>query len=450
MAAEAETRGVKVPAIRYARSGDVSIAYQVFGESAIDLVLVPGTLSHLEVSWENADYARLYERLASFARVIVFDKRGMGLSERVSPATPEERMDDVRAVMDAAGSERAAMFGISGGGAIAALFAAAQPARTRALVMYGAFAKWLASDDYPWAPTADEYQAEFRTLADGWGEPRELDTLAPSIAGDERAKAWWARFVRLSTTPKGLETQFRMNMELDIRQLLPTIRVPTLIIHRTDDQQVPVEGSRYMAERIPGAKLVELDGVDHLPWVGDRNATVEEVEEFLTGVRHAPEPTRVLATILFTDIVASTEKAAALGDHAWHDLRDRHHAVIREMLERHRGREIDTAGDGFFASFDGPARAIHCACEISDAMRDLGLQIRAGLHTGECELIDGKIGGIAVHIGARVAAAARPDEIVVSSTVKDLVAGSNLVFRELAIDHLKGVPGRWQLYSVNR
>jgi class 3 adenylate cyclase len=205
-----------------------------------------------------------------------------------------------------------------------------------------------------------------------------------------------------------------------------------------------------MAERIPGAKLVELDGVDHLPWVGDRNATVEEVEEFLTGVRHAPEPTRVLATILFTDIVASTEKAAALGDHAWHDLRDRHHAVIREMLERHRGREIDTAGDGFFASFDGPARAIHCACEISDAMRDLGLQIRAGLHTGECELIDGKIGGIAVHIGARVAAAARPDEIVVSSTVKDLVAGSNLVFRELAIDHLKGVPGRWQLYSVNR
>lgn len=441
---------VELPTTRYAHSGDVSIAYQVFGENVIDLVLVPGTFSHVELAWEDPACAHFYERLASFARVIAFDKRGMGLSERVDLATPEERMDDIRAVMDAAGSERAAMFGISEGGAIAALFAAAQPARTRALVMYGALPKALASDDYPWAFTAEEYEEEIRTLADQWGEPLELGTLAPSIAGNERAQAWWAKFVRLSTTPKGLATQYRMNMELDVREVLPTIGVPTLILHRTNERQVPVEGSRYMAERIPGAKLVELEGIDHPPWIGDGDSIVEEIEEFLTGVRHAPEPTRVLATILFTDIVGSTQKAAELGDHGWRELRDQHHAVVRQMLERYRGREVDTAGDGFFASFDGPARAIRSACEISDAMRELGLQIRAGLHTGECELIDGKIGGIAVHIGARVAAAARPDEVVVSSTVKDLVAGSNLVFHELGINELKGVPGKWQLYSVSR
>jgi class 3 adenylate cyclase/pimeloyl-ACP methyl ester carboxylesterase len=441
---------VELPTTRYARSGDVSIAYQVFGNGAIDLVVVPGTLSHLELAWEDPAWVHFYERFASFARVIVFDKRGMGLSERVALATPEERMDDIRAVMDAAASERAAVFGISEGGAIAALFAAAHPARTTALVMYGAFAKWLASEDYPWAPTAEDYEEAFRSLPDQWGQPLELDTLAPSIADDERAQAWWAKFHRLSTTPNGLATQYRMNMELDIRQLLSAIRVPTLILHRTNERQIPVEGSRYMAERIPGSKLVELEGIDHPPWIGDGDSVVEEIEEFLTGARHAPEPTRVLATILFTDIVGSTEKAAELGDRAWRELRDQHHAVVRRMLEHYRGHEVDTAGDGFFASFDGPARAINSACEISDAMRELGLQVRAGLHTGECELIDGKIGGIAVHIGARVAAAAGPGEVLVSGTVKDLVAGSNLAFRDLGIVGLKGVPGEWHLYSVRR
>jgi pimeloyl-ACP methyl ester carboxylesterase len=424
-----------VPQTRYARSGDVSIAYQVVGDGPIDLVLVPGWVSNIDVFWEEPTLARMLTRLASFSRLILFDKRGTGLSDRVSDLPSLEiRMDDMRAVMDAVGSQRAAVFGYSEGGAMCVLFAATYPDRASALVMDGAFARRTAAPDYPWGPTAEAQSAFIDQIERDWGGSVGM--------------AYWARWLRSSASPAAAARLMRMNMEIDVRHVLPAVRVPTLVLHSVNDRLVEIGAGRYMAERIPDAKLVELQGIDHIPWGCDSDLIVDEVEEFLTGARRGAEPDRVLATVLFTDIVGATERATRVGDRNWHDLLDSHHALVRRELEHFRGREIDTAGDGFLATFDGPARAVRCACAISKGVRALGLEIRAGLHTGECELMGDKLGGIAVHTGARVAAEAHAGEVLVSSTVKDLVAGSGLVFHDRGVQSLRGIPGEWRLFAV--
>jgi pimeloyl-ACP methyl ester carboxylesterase len=439
------------PQTRYAKNGDVNIAYQVLGKGPPDLVFVPGWVSNIEIFWEEPAFARFFKRLASFSRLILFDKRGTGLSDRVSEMPDlEVRMDDVRAVMDAVGSERAALFGSSEGGPMCALFCATHPSRTAALIMHGSYARLTAAPDYPWGMSLEESDAFIDDAVVHWGEPVGVDIRAPSMAQDERFRQWWARFLRISSSPAAFATLSRMNAQIDIRAILPTIRVPTLILHSVNDQCRDIRGSRYLADRIPGAKLVELTGPDHVTFLSDADVVLDEIEEFLTGARQAAEPDRVLATVLFTDIVGATEKAATLGDRRWHDLLDNHHAAVRRELGRFRGREIDTAGDGFLAAFDGPARAVRCACSISDAVRPLGIEVRAGLHTGECEVMGDKLGGIAVHIGARVAALASASEVLVSSTVRDLVAGSGLTFRDRGVRALKGVPGNWQLLAVER
>ena len=438
-----------VPETRYAKSGDVNIAYQVVGSGPRDLVVVPGWVSNIDVFWEEPSFARLLTRLASFSRLILFDKRGTGLSDRVSDMPSlEVRMDDVRAVMDAAGSPQAALFGYSEGGAMCALFAATYPGRATALIMGGSFARRLAAPDYPWGATAESLLAFTRQIEREWGGPVGIEDRAPSMARDPRYRQWWARWLRSSASPAAAATVIRMNGEIDIRHVLPAVRVPTLLLHSVFDRVVNVGASRYMAERIPGAKLVELHGIDHVPWGCDADRIVDEIEDFLTGARHSVEADRVLATVLFTDIVGATERAASLGDRGWHDLLDSHHALIRSELAHFRGREIDNAGDGFLATFDGPARAVRCACAVSNDVRALGLEIRAGLHTGECELMGDKLGGIAVHTGARVAARANSGEVLVSSTVKDLVAGSGLAFEDRGVQELKGIPGEWRLFAV--
>jgi class 3 adenylate cyclase len=446
------------PKTRYARSGDVNIAYQVAGDGPLDLVYVPGWVSHLDLGWEEPAYARFLERLASFSRLILLDKRGTGLSDRVplgALPTLEQRMDDVRAVMDAVGCRRAGLLGVSEGGPMCALFAATYPERTSALVMYGSYARGLPEGDYPWAATRwatthDDLETFLALLEDTWGEPEELlGFWGPSIAEDERYRRWWARYLRMSASPAAGVALARMNHEVDIRQVLPTIHVPTLIVHRADDSLNLAEGSRYMAERIPGAKFVELPGEDHLWFLGDQDALLDAVEEFLTGARSVHETDRVLATVMFTDIVSSTERAAELGDTRWRELLESHEAAVRAELERFRGREVKMLGDGVLATFDGPARAIRCARAIRDEARALGIEIRAGLHTGECEMRNGDIGGIAVHTGARVSAEAGPGEVLVSGTVKDLVAGSGIAFEDRGIHRLKGVPGEWRLFALS-
>ena len=434
------------PETRYAKSGDVHIAYQVVGAGLIDLVLVPGFVSHVEGWWEEPLCARFLERLASFSRLILFDKRGTGLSDREAGVpTLEQRMDDVRAVMAAAGSERAAVLGISEGGAMSALFAATYPERTAALVLYGTFAEFRS-----WVPTPQQFEHFLHAIDETWGTGQSLPRFAPSVADDPRIRRWWARFERAGASPGAAMALMRMNSEIDVRHVLPAIRVPTLVLHRTGDVTVDVEAGRYQAAHIPGAKYVELSGVDHLLFVGDSEATLDEIEEFLTGVRPVAEPDRVLATVLFTDIVGSTKLAARLGDRRWRDLLDAHHAAVRRELARVRGREVKTAGDGFLATFDGPARAIRCAGAISATVRTLGIEVRAGLHTGEIELIGEDVGGIAVHVGARVAALAGPGEVLVSSTVKDLVAGSGLRFEDRGVRHLEGIPEEWRLFALKR
>ena len=439
-----------LPETRYAKSGGVNIAYQVVGSGPRDLVLVPGWVSNLDVFWEEPTLSRMLARLASFTRLILFDKRGTGLSDRVGDMPSlEVRMDDVRAVMDAVGSPRAALFGYSEGGAMCVLCAATYPQRVSALILGGAFARRTAAPDYPWGPSVEQHMAFAEQVERDWGGPVGIENRWPSLADDARYRQWWARWLRLSASPAAAAMLVRMNMEIDIRHVLPAVRVPTLVLHSVKDGVVPFGAGRYMAERIEGAKLVELQGIDHVPWGCDSERIVDEIEEFLTGARHADEPDRELATVLFTDIVGATERAAQLGDRRWHDLLDGHHALIRRELARFRGREIDTAGDGFLATFDGPARAVRCACSISDAVRALGLEIRAGLHTGECELMGDKLSGIAVHTGARVAAQAQSGEVLVSSTVKDLVAGSGLSFQDRGMQSLKGVPGEWRLFAVS-
>lgn len=440
-----------MPPIKYAKNGNASIAYQVVGEGPIDLVLVHGWVSHLELNWEEPSITRFFERLASFSRLILFDKRGTGMSDRVNESdlpTLEQRMEDVHAVLDAVGSKRAALMGISEGGPMCALFAATYPERTSALVMCGSYARWIRDDDCPWAMTREQHEAAATAFERNWGTPIGFKTVAPTSSSDERYRNWWARYLRMGASPSAGVTLYRMNYEIDIRDLLPTIRVPALLLHRVGDRLINVEASRYMAKRIPGAKLVELPGDDHLVYMGDSDTVLGEIQEFLTGARTPSQLDTTLATVVFVDIVESTQKAAALGDARWQDLQTAFHGAARRTLDRHRGRLIDTAGDSVFASFDGPARAIRCAGEIRTQAAFLGLSTRAGVHTGECRIAGEKLAGIAVHIGARVAAAAQPGQILVTGTVRDLIAGSGLQLSDRGLHALKGVPGEWRLLEV--
>lgn len=444
------------PEIHFAKSGDVHIAYQVVGDGPVDLVWIPDWLWNLELQWEQPIVARFLERLASFSRLLLFDKRGSGLSDRtVDPDlfTLEVRIDDVRAVMDAARSEQAFVLGAGDDGAsIAAVFGATVPERTRGLLLFGSRAKGFKSNDYPFGydpSAADVWASETETFwgSDAYGR-RWLRSLAPSVAHDENVVRWYSRMLRQTASP-GTEAAFeRATVLLDLRGILSAIHVPTLVLHRTGDPDIPIEAGRDLAERIPGARFVELPGVDALPWAGDQDALLDEVEAFVTGSRPMAGVDRVLSTILFTDIVGSTEKAATLGDAAWKDLVAEHDVVVRRALERHRGTEVDRTGDGFLATFDGPARAVRCARDIAEEVQGLGIEVRAGCHTGEIELVDGGVRGIAVHIGARVMALAQPSEVLVSSTVKDLVGGSGLSFEERGTHELKGVPGEWHLFAA--
>ena len=436
------------PETHYAKSGGVNIAYQVAGDGPIDLVYVPGWISHVELAWDLPDLARGFERLMSFSRLILFDKRGTGMSDPVPPDAPptlEQRMDDVRVVMDAVGSERAAMLGASEGGQMSMLFAATYPERTTALAIFGSTAKRIWSPDYPWAPTCEERVAVFAETERHW-TTMDWSNLAPSLGAAEIAEI--ARYYRRCASPGAALALVKMNTGVDVRHVLPTIRVPTVIMHRTDDRDAKVEEGRYIASKIPTARFVEFPGADHSWWTQDRDAILDEIEELVTGVRPAPEPNRVLATVLFTDIVESTQRVRELGDRAWAELLSRHHAVVRRELERFRGREVDTAGDGFLATFDGPARAIRCAVAVRETVRALGLEIRAGLHTGECELLGEKVSGIAVHTGARIASLANPGDVLVSSTVRDLVSGSGIEFEDRGEHTLKGV-GERPIYAVS-
>jgi class 3 adenylate cyclase len=439
------------PETRYAKSGDVFIAYQTLGTGPLDIVILQGFTSHLEHMWEEPRLAALYRRFAGFGRVILIDKRGTGLSDRVPHAelpTLEQRVDDLRAVLDAVGSERAAMVGFWEGGAMTALFAATHPERTRALVLYAAPVAFVTSPDYPWGYRPEANADVLRRIETRWGQGDIWLGLQPSLAHDERVRRWCARLERLAASPGAALALWRMNMEADARHVLPAVRVPTLVLHRTNDPIISIEGSRWTASRIPGARFVELPGSDHLPWVGETEPLLSEIQAFLTGTRDSVEVDRVLATILFVDIVDSTTRAAAMGDTAWAAVREGFYGIARRELERLRGREVKTTGDGFLATFDGPARAVRTALAIGAAARDLGLETRAGVHTGECEVRSDDVGGLAVHIAARVAALAKPGEVLVSSTVKDLVAGSGLTFADRGAQVLRGVPEEWRLFAA--
>jgi len=436
--------------IRYAANGDIHLAYRTVGEGPPDLVLVEGALTNLEVLWDIPEYREHCEQLAAFSRLIVFDKRGMGLSDRVRVGTLEERMDDVRAIMDDLGSESAVLMGISEGGPMSMLFAATYPERTRALILCGAEVKEETTDDWPWGESTRSDFEQYLTVesvVSRWGQGLVADYVAPSRKGDARLRELFGRVQVQSGSPHDAVAFMRMAFEIDVRHVAPSVNAPTLIVHRTDDQVCNVGNAHWLAENIRGAKYVELAGADHIPWI-DGDDILEEIREFMTGVREPAEPDRVLATVLFTDIVGSTERARELGDRRWRDLLERHHDAVRRELGRFRGREVDTTGDGFFATFDGPARAIRSAKAITESVRALGLEIRAGLHTGEVELAGESVRGIAVHTGARVAALAGPSEVLVSQTVKDLVAGSGIDLEERGAHELKGVPGEWRLYAV--
>jgi pimeloyl-ACP methyl ester carboxylesterase/class 3 adenylate cyclase len=438
------------PQTHYAKSGDINIAYQVVGDGPFDLVFVPGFVSHLDLQWADPRIARFLEKLASFSRLILFDKRGTGLSDPVAaPAPLEERIDDVRAVLDAAGSERAALFGLSEGGPMSILFAATYPERTHSLILCGTFASGtLDPDENPGGQRwIDEYN-RVMALSENWGEGRTLAAFAPS-ADSEQDRIGRGIFERSAASPLMVRMLFEMLAETDVRDLLPSIRVPTLVLHR-EEEFIPVESAHHLAEHIPGARLVVLPGADHIPFYGDAAGYAEEIEEFLTGARHAPPPDRVLTTVMFTDIVGSTKLSAALGDARWRELMARHDELVRSQLEHHRGREVKTMGDGFLATFDGPARGIRCAHTIAAQVGALGVEVRAGLHTGECEMVGDDIAGMAVNIGARISALAGAGEVLVSSTVKDLVVGSGISFGDRGTQELKGVPGEWSVFAVDK
>jgi pimeloyl-ACP methyl ester carboxylesterase/class 3 adenylate cyclase len=448
---------VDIPEIRYARSGDVNIAYQVLGDGPIDLVFAPGFVSNIELGWGVPGRAEFLRSLASRARVIQFDKRGTGMSDPVQDSlTLEVRMDDVRAVMDAAGSERAALLGVDSGGTMSAVFAATYPNRSAGLVLFGTSARTLWAPEHPWGPTEQEHLRTIDRYERFWGTTDLATDLlreySPSAVPDDETIRTWASYLRQSASPGTIAAFERMNMLIDIRGVLPAIHVPTLVAHCSGDHVVDVRAGRFLADHIPGARFVELAGEDHSPFGAGADKLVEATGGFLSELQAgspAPERDRILATILFTDIVGSTALAARLGDREWRELLERHHALVRRQLERFRGQEIDTAGDGFVASFDGPARGIRCAAAIAESVSALGLSIRAGLHTGEAELVDGKLAGIAVHIAARIAGLAEADEVLVSNTVKDLVIGSRMTFASRGAHELKGVPGEWSLFAVD-
>ncbi len=452
------------PKTSYAQNGDVSIAYQVVGDGPLDLVFIPGFVSHLDLYWAAPETAAFLRRLASYSRLILFDKRGTGLSDPVSgAATLEERMEDVHAVLDACGSQQAALFGLSEGGPMSLLFAATYPERTTALVTFGSFARLLPAPHYFWerregGPYTEDVRDEAErgwqqnkaftdAIENHWGEGKALALYMPSLAGDPNAQRMAGMFERASASPAMARALYQFSTEADVTQILPAIGVPTLVIHRTDDF-VPVAYGRYLVDHVPGARFVELAGNDHLPWLGDSDAVLDEVEQFLTGARHGTEPDRVLATVLFTDIAGSTERAAELGDDRWRALLESHNELVRRQLAAFSGHEVKMLGDGFLATFDGPGHAIRCACAIREDLGSLGVDISAGVHTGECEMIGADIGGMAVHIGARVVARAAPGEVLVSGAVRDLVIGSGIEFADRGTHELKGVPGEWQLLAV--
>ena len=439
------------PEVRYARSGDVHIAYQVLGEGDVDLVFVMGWLTNLETYWELPGYRRFMQRLAGFTRLILFDKRGMGLSDRSVMGTLEERMDDVRAVMDAAGSERAVLLGVSEGAPLSMVFAATHPERTAGLIFVGGEVKEIREDDWPWgASTREEYESMLDGILSGeteWGKVTRV-WFAPSKEHDPAVVAWLSRLLRSSASPAAAVAFMRLGSEIDVRYVAPSIYVPTLVLHTPEDPVVPYEQGRWLAEQIEGARFVELAGKDHVPWFDVADQVVTEVRDFLTGFREAAEPEKALATVLFTDIVGSTDRARELGDNEWTALLAQHHATVRTVLAQYRGREIATTGDGFLAAFDGPARGIRCAQAILEALGGIGIPARSGLHTGEVEVVGDDIAGIAVHVGARVAALAGPGEVLVSSTVRDLVAGSGIEFEDRGLHELKGLDEPRRLYAV--
>ncbi|MET0646073.1 MAG: alpha/beta fold hydrolase [Pyrinomonadaceae bacterium] len=445
---------MRVPETRYALSGDVNIAYQTLGDAPLDLVFVMGWVSHLEYFWREPSVARFLRRLATFSRLILFDKRGTGLSDRVpldQLPTLEQRMDDVRAVLEAVGSERAAIIGISEGGPLSALFAATYPERTSALVMIGTYAKRVRDEDYPWAPTWEERGEFMREMREHWGGPVGLEERAPSKADDPAFREWWAEYLRMGASPGAAVALTKMNAEIDVRHVLTTVRVPTLVIHNRGDLCLKVEEGRYVASRIPGARFVELPGRDHLPFFEGQEAMLSEIEEFLTGARHVREPDRVLSTLLFAGVVERDVSAARGGEARWRDLVARFRAHVSKEIKWFRGREIDVEGAGPLAAFDGPARAIRCACAVSEYAARLNIEVRAGLHTGECDLLEGgRVGGLAVEVGRAVRERAGPGEVLVSHTVKDLVAGSGITFEERGAHAFPGLPGDWRLFRVER
>jgi pimeloyl-ACP methyl ester carboxylesterase len=440
-----------IPETKYVQNDGYHIAYQVVGNGQRDLIVIPGFASHLEVAWEQPRNERWFRRVASYSRLILIDKRGTGLSDRVTNnnlPTLEQRLEDVIAVLDAVGSTRTAFCGISEGGAMAALFAATYPQRTTALILSGAWARAFKAPDYPWGFDPSTFQQRIEAVRNAWGTTASAAFAAPSLASDDAFTQWWAKYNRMSASPGAVASLMRMAFEGDVRNVLPSISCPTLVLHRTNDPFVDIHHGRYLASHIPDARLVECSGGDHLHYVGDTEDYDNEFERFLTGDLKIVEPERVLATVLFTDIVGATEHASRALDRKWAELLALHHSIVRQQLERFRGREIDTAGDGFFASFDGPARAVRCAKAIVDAIRPIGIEVRAGVHTGECELVGHKLAGIAVHVGARVMSCALANEVLVSSTVKDLVAGSGLLFESRGTRTLKGVPGEWNLLAA--
>ena len=437
------------PKTRYAKCGDLNIAYQVIGNGPLDVIYVPGWVSNLDYGWMYPRMAHVFERLTSFARLILFDKRGTGLSDRnVGFPTLDDRMEDVHAVMDAAGSERAALVGTSEGGSMSMLFAATYPERTVALVLHGCYAKGIWSEDYPWAKTREQTEEDIVAVARDWGGPFDLSNAAPSLANDDEQREWSAAYLRNGASVQDAISLWRWGTEIDVRNILSAIRVPTLVLHRTGDRWIDVRAGRDIADRIDGAKWVELPGDDHSLWAGDSDRALDEIEEFLTGVRPPPTSERVLLTVLFTDIVGSTSLATEMGDRGWKELLQRHDDVVRAELRRFQGTEIKATGDGFLASFQGPTRAIQCSTAIRDHAAALGLRLRAALHTGECERRGKDLSGIAVHLAARLLDHAGAGDVVTSRTVKDLVVGSGMIFEERGEVVLRDIPGTWQLYSV--
>lgn len=442
---------MNIPKTHYARSDDVQIAYQVIGDGPTDLLLVPGFVSNVESMWRHPESVKFLMRLASFCRLIVFDKRGTGMSDRGSELfTLEQRMHDVHAVLDAVGSKSATLFGISEGGPMSLLFSATYPERTKSLILYGAYSKRSWSPDYPFGWKDEQWEHVLNNFENNWGTPAgvSLDLWAPSIARDPVAAESITAYFRSAASPGAAVAIMKMNRDIDVRAVLPSVHVPTLILHRTDERVTPVESARYLAEHIPNANLVEMPGQDHTYFLGNSTRVVNEIEMFVTGHQTTLEPERVLTTVLFVDIVGSTERAVSIGDRDWRALLDSFYAVVREQLARHRGSEIDNAGDGIFTSFGGPAGAIRCAQDISSGVQALDLSVRCGVHTGECEVIGQKLTGIAVHTGARISALANPGEVLVSRTVRDLVAGSGIQFEDRGEQTLKGIPGQLQLFQA--